>query len=129
MPRPKDNPKLEAIYARVPAIECRGLCVGACGPVPVHPTELKQIRLAAGRRVRASANPAFGVGDNLILETRKELHCTLLRKGRCTIYHSRPMICRLFGVADGLPCPFGCQPERLLSRGEVEALVDAMSKT
>jgi len=30
---------------------------------------------------------------------------------RCAIYELRPIVCRLWGAAEGLECPFGCVPE------------------
>lgn len=51
------------------------------------------------------------------------LTCGLLKKGRCSIYANRPLICRLFGVAKELPCPFGCKPERWLEKPEVYMLM------
>jgi uncharacterized protein len=122
--KPASTAKLAAIYAQVPDVECRGLCAGACGPIPVHPSELKQIRLAAGRRVRA--HPGALIDNHLVLETNRHGQCTLLKKGRCSIYHDRPLICRLFGAATGLLCPYGCKPKRFLTRAQVKELIDAL---
>ena len=30
---------------------------------------------------------------------------------RCAVYEVRPMICRLWGLVERMPCPFGCRPE------------------
>ncbi len=38
---------------------------------------------------------------------------------RCTVHENRPLICRLYGVSEGLPCPHGCKPNpRYLTRDE-----------
>src|SRR2546429_6087610 len=36
---------------------------------------------------------------------------SMLRNGRCTVYEVRPMICRLWGMVEGMQCPHGCVPE------------------
>jgi hypothetical protein len=48
--------------------------------------------------------------------------------GRCRIYSDRPMVCRLWGVVESMPCPYGCLPEGgLLSDVDGMALLgDAM---
>ena len=38
-------------------------------------------------------------------------YCSFLRDGRCTVYAVRPMICRLWGIDETMPCPYGCVPE------------------
>jgi hypothetical protein len=30
---------------------------------------------------------------------------------RCRVYEIRPMICRLWGLVKGMPCPYGCRPD------------------
>lgn len=45
--------------------------------------------------------------------------CNMLSKtGYCTVYSVRPLICRIWGATEKLPCPFGCEPERMLSAKE-----------
>jgi hypothetical protein len=68
--------------------------------------EYRQIRRASPRRL---------VG--------KTVDCPLLRQGRCTVYAVRPLICRLWGVVESMPCPWGCRPERFLTVEEGEALM------
>lgn len=38
--------------------------------------------------------------------------------GRCSVYEHRPMICRLWGLVEDMPCHYGCKPERYLTRAE-----------
>ena len=47
----------------------------------------------------------------------------LTAEGRCSVYSIRPLICRIWGAAEGIPCVFGCQPERLLSKEEADVLM------
>lgn len=35
----------------------------------------------------------------------------LTEEHRCSVYEIRPMICRLWGLVRGMPCPYGCRPE------------------
>jgi Fe-S-cluster containining protein len=30
--------------------------------------------------------------------------------GRCSVYEVRPLVCRIFGASDKLPCIWGCKP-------------------
>lgn len=49
----------------------------------------------------------------------KTLTCSALgADNRCRGYEARPLICRIFGVAEELQCPHGCVAERLLTKEE-----------
>lgn len=97
---------LEAIYAKVPDVACRGLCGPYCGPVPMSALEL-------GRMRRAGADPHGST-----------LQCGCLAGGRCAAYDLRPLICRLWGAVRNLRCPWGCAPPgRLLSDREARDLM------
>lgn len=99
---------LEALYARIPRLECRKLCGHACGPIVAPEEEWRRLAAAGGDR---------GDGDGLA--------CPYLDRaaGLCEVYEARPLICRLWGVAEALPCPHGCEPERRLDAAETEALL------
>lgn len=111
---------LSAIYDKLPTMECKGLCDNYCGPVGVSPRELTAMRRASKKRLRTVTLESGGV----MLKPVKRLRCQCLRKGRCSIYKDRPLLCRIFGMAEGLLCPHGCQPSRVLSHVEVSALLD-----
>lgn len=98
---------LEAIYAEVPAMECQGLCSESCGPLIVDDSERERIRKRTGRTLQ------------LLAPDCPEL--TILR--RCSIYDDRPLICRLWGVVESMPCPWGCRPARYLTDAEGHALL------
>lgn len=123
------SPKLEAIYAKLPRLVCQGRCQQSCGPVPVHQSELKQIRTYAKKRVRAEGDFGPMAAENFkVLKTDNNLTCRLLRKGDCTVYPVRPLICRLYGIAEGMECAWGCKPiGRYLTRDEVRALYDELA--
>lgn len=39
-----------------------------------------------------------------------------------SVYEARPLICRVYGVAEGLRCEHGCWPEKVPSRMEAMIL-------
>lgn len=100
---------IEALYAELPGIACRGLCAVSCGPAPMTHRERERLEHAAGAPVVA-ATP--------------EMNCSLLVDGECSMYALRPLICRLWGVVEGMRCPFGCVPVRMLSDVEARELID-----
>lgn len=98
--------RLDAIYARLPHIECKGLCHEACGPIGM--TRIEHRRLEEGRGPLAC----------------KDLVCPLLDENkRCTAYSIRPLVCRLFGLVEQMRCPHGCEPERWLSDEEATEIM------
>lgn len=100
---------LRDIWAKVPQmVDCKGLCQSSCGPVPASPLERRLIEQRSGHA----------------LGSRGHLTCSmLLPNGRCSVYSIRPLICRIWGAAEGVPCTHGCKPERLLSIGEANQLM------
>jgi hypothetical protein len=44
--------------------------------------------------------------------------CSLLVNGKCSVYEVRPAICRLWGIAEEMMCPWGCIPTKFLSKLE-----------
>lgn len=87
--------KVHAVYARVPDINCKGLCTECCGLIDMSNAEKLLIEDVAGHLP--------GVDEHLT--------CTMLVDGRCSIYADRPLICRLWGAERSLPCPHGCKPK------------------
>ncbi len=103
---------LDALYAELPRLECQRLCAESCGPVFMGRLEW--------RRVCTSVREVRTGGDDLM--------CPLLKKGRCEVYPIRPMLCRLWGLVESMPCPWGCEPDRYLTDREGhEFLVRAAS--
>lgn len=95
--------RMQAIYDQVPAIPgCLGNCWISCGPASMTPWERRRLAVA-GHPVTPDE------------EARKKPHdfwCEALGPdGRCMAYDLRPLICRLWGAVDWLPCPWGCRPE------------------
>lgn len=91
--------QIEAVYARLPQIACRGLCHGSCGPIVMQKLEMERMIQSVG-----------------FVPAQKSVHCPMLTPaGRCMAYQERPMICRLWGLTKKMRCPFGCQPTRWLT--------------
>lgn len=110
--------KLDELYAQLPAIDCQGLCVDSCGPIPAGVAERERIERARGRRLEATEV------RSLVDTTVEACHeCSMMDNGRCAVYDIRPMICRLWGLAENFRCPYGCEPERMLTVEESYAFL------
>jgi hypothetical protein len=108
-PTPSVDAAHAALYARLPALDCRRECAHACGPIVA--TEVEWARIAS-----ATGGPTWG--DDTV--------CPHLDRDAalCRAHALRPLICRLWGVVETMPCPHGCEPERWLSAAEADALID-----
>jgi Fe-S-cluster containining protein len=115
----KSLAKLEALYKRIPKVECKGLCHQSCTLIPAADIESKRAK------ERLHYNPFQPAKDAMeITKTGKIPSCRALKDNRCSIYHIRPAICRLYAAAEGLDCPFGCQPkEAKISKQEAYNLI------
>lgn len=121
--------KLADLYAKLPSISCKGLCHDACGVIMCSKAEKDAIAVLTGRRVKTIPDVVAPIHKNhVMLRPTEELNCSYLKKQRCTIYSARPMICRLYGVADGMLCPHGCIPSRVVSKQEAHDLVEAAAE-
>jgi Fe-S-cluster containining protein len=106
--RARVDAALDDLYALLPRIDCRGRCVAACGPIAMSARE-------RDRAVEALGGPITADPDSLT--------CSALAAGRCQIYARRPMICRLWGVAENMRCDWGCIPDRWLNAEDAAWLV------
>lgn len=86
---------LAEIYAQLPDVDCKGLCHLSCTAIPLEAVEQRVIAERTGRTL-----PVLSLQRCEALTADK----------RCSIHEHRPLVCRLFGVAEGMPCPHGCQP-------------------
>jgi hypothetical protein len=118
MRRSKRLRVLGEIYNAVPSVKCKGLCAASCAGIPLTDVERERLEGAAGMLPRFEHGHA---GISMLAPPLER--CPLLVLSRCNAYEDRPLICRLFGVAKGLPCPYGCVPDRVLPDEEAHALV------
>jgi Fe-S-cluster containining protein len=106
---------LRELYAAVPAVHCKGLCHDQCTIIPLAPAERVAIESHTGRRVKT-----LPMVKSIVMRPADDgLTCRYLKRERCSIYEARPMICRLYGAAEGLACPHGCRPLGGLLAGDV----------
>jgi uncharacterized protein len=88
------------------------LCVESCGPVPMSALEHARIR------VRGVDIPVI---DNALASIKQGVAppCPALKDGRCTVYAVRPLLCRMWGAIETMPCPYGCTvtPGLLMDEG------------
>jgi hypothetical protein len=114
--------ELEAAYALVPEIDCKGLCTDACGPIDGGLREM--VRLArAGVRIPPRREALLQLASD-----PEGYSCPALVDERCSVYALRPMVCRIWGAVENLRCPYGCVPRQgapLLASAEAMALLDA----
>ena len=93
------NERIEAIYARLPDLDCQKKCAASCGPIPMSRAENARIVEHVGYQ------PRFD-----------QFQCPMLNAfGRCSVYEVRPAICRLYGVVEAMRCPHGCKPKQWLT--------------
>ena len=107
---------LREVYASITSAGCKGLCVSECSTIPVFTFELEHLEAVVGRKL-----PTIAAGDDIggmLLGSEIGAPCPLLVLGRCSVYEDRPLICRAFGSVEGLRCPHGCRPDKLLSNEE-----------
>ena len=93
--------QLEALYAALPALSCRGLCAHSCSR-HVDASTVERSRIAA-TGVDLGAPTPDGVCP--------ALSRAVVATGVCTVHAIRPMVCRLWGAAASMPCPHGCVPD------------------
>lgn len=90
---------IRAAWAKLPRIECAGLCRDTCTSIrmttPEHAlTERHGIRI-----------PDRTHRDGIAT-------CEALTMfGQCAVYDDRPTIYRLWGLVESMPCTYGCRPE------------------
>jgi Fe-S-cluster containining protein len=53
-----------------------------------------------------------------IPQTGTDMCPALTVLGRCSVYADRPLLCRIWGVVESLPCQWGCRPARVLTDAE-----------
>lgn len=108
--------RLQAIYSKLPAINCKRLCQDCCGPIPLFPSEAK-ILLPVTRSDHV-------IQDEFpILLNPETGSCPHLSAGACSVRSDRPLICRLWGLVEATRCPHGCIPDRWVSEEDAHRLM------
>jgi len=99
----------------IPSFPCERGCTDCCGRILVAADEWERIV----EYLRARGLPV------LTLNERDPTKCPYSQEGRCAIYEVRPLICRLYGTFEGMRCPKGRRPLKLLSREIADGLLKA----
>jgi Fe-S-cluster containining protein len=112
--------ELDALYAELPSLECRGLCWHSCGPIDMSIAERERIAergVVIEGYTREAAEQYRATGT--------VAPCPALGPFRtCGVHDIRPMICRLWGSTETMRCPHGCRPSRELSEAEQLAFLE-----
>ncbi len=112
---------MRKLYDRIPKMkECKGLCHSTCTAIPIAETEQRMVAKAGVHL------PLIDVGKAKALATDFEnIHdCPALTEDKkCSVYDSRPAICRMWGALESLPCVYGCEPERVMSDAEAAYVI------
>jgi Fe-S-cluster containining protein len=99
---------ISEVYDMVPEVACRGLCHNTCTSVDATALEREAIQDRHG----IDLGPAIPSAQLRRLDDRGELpRCAALSAvNTCRVYADRPLICRLYGAEESLPCEHGCLP-------------------
>lgn len=97
--------RLAEAYAQVPAIACKGLCHTTCTVIEMSCRERQVLRERHGVDIPELPR-GVRIGD---VDPRPCPALTPLH--RCGVYEDRPMLCRVWGVVQDLPCIYGCVPD------------------
>jgi Fe-S-cluster containining protein len=108
--------KLDAIYAELPALACRGECAIACGPIVISDLEARRLQLATHQKPRTVIKLLADGGPHT--ERPRERCVYLTPADRCGVYAIRPLICRAWGMVRMMSCMHGCLPARWLKDDE-----------
>ena len=125
----KELGELREVWSLIPNIKCEGKCYGACTTLDfTSPIEKKAVRsYRIERRLPYFEFKVLSPPSPEIAKHQAEGHepndgcltCPYLTaQKRCSVYDVRPILCRIYGVSEILRCPFGCQPERVLTVDE-----------
>ena len=98
---------------KIPPFACVPGCHDCCGPVPASSWERAQLP-AVPKLTRLAA--------------LAHLDCPHLGPQGCTVYDQRPLLCRIFGTVESLPCPHGRRPAKMLPahvEGEINRFFQA----
>lgn len=107
---------LADVYARIPAVDCKGLCQESCGPVAMSEEEDRRLQ------ERGIVVPSM-VDTVAAMDAGAEYWCPALQDGRCTVHEVRPTICRLWGATQSMPCPHGCTPTDAITQEQSNELL------
>jgi hypothetical protein len=106
--------EIDAVYATLPTVECKGLCHEYCAEILMSSAEEYRLSHESGRPyefIKRFRQLAYGL--------RTPEPCPHLSADkRCTVYtFARRSVVRS-AIGEGLPCPFGCQSTQTVTKAE-----------
>lgn len=92
--------------------DCCSLCFTRCtAGVPMSRREFDIVRMYAQREAPVACdgamrprNPVIPIADGLAAEACRFLD---IETRRCVVYPVRPLVCRMMGLVEWMPCPIG----------------------
>ena len=99
----------------LPQLACKGLCHDQCTVIPMTPVELRKVEQALKGPLEPKHDGTCGaLGDD----------------NRCRAYEARPLICKIWGMAEGVMCPHGCETDtgEYLQYHEVAGMIRAKER-
>jgi len=125
----KELAELREVWDSIPGLKCQGKCYDTCTTLDfTSPIEKKVVRsYCVQHKLPYFEFKVLSPPSPEITKHQAEGHepsdgclkCPYLTvQNRCSIYDVRPILCRLYGVTELQRCPFGCEPERILTVGE-----------
>ncbi|MDO9163945.1 MAG: YkgJ family cysteine cluster protein [Methylococcaceae bacterium] len=96
----KNNQKIRFFRERIPTFECKQGCHDCCGPVTASSEEMARFPVKSDEEHEVAL---------------AEYNCPYLGDNGCQVYDERPLICRLFGTTQRLPCPNDKRPTVMVS--------------
>ena len=120
--------ELEEIYSGIPGIHCADDCGECCGLMSMSELEERRVK----RFLKENHIEVQFYNDPLdvtyVKALRGENRCYFLdERRRCLVYPVRPIICRLYGVAENMKCPYA-SPGEYLTEGEALNLIREVKK-
>lgn len=126
--------KLKKIWSNIPEIDCKKECGILCKIN--HAFALNVDNLAMQEQLGDEFIRLPNIYETMENGIEHKFHktnsccnCPYLSDGLCSIYESRPTICRLYGAMG--ECPYGCKPKKgfkYLSKDELLGLVSELKK-
>jgi uncharacterized protein len=110
--------EIDKIYDSLPKLNCCKDCFDSCGVIPLFWAEWYRIEQRLGKPM-----PLADVNS-----PKFEGYCPLLVDKKCSVYEVRPIICRLWGLVEAMPCIFGCKPEKILPEEKSLEALGAVNK-
>lgn len=98
----EEGKEILALRALIPEMTCPITCHACCGPCPWSRWEWAQVK---DKREASSITCPYAMAIG------------------CAVYEHRPILCRLMGVSEKLPCSLRGKPERILTSSETALIM------